>query len=94
MNGGYFMVDCTGINLLAESAVTVSGLYAKCQAAMKSGKPIIANNMVWGDIGGITPVPVFMIQFDGYIIATSSTLQVIITSADSVTVVNMAPTNG
>ena len=42
MNGGYVMVDATGIDLLAESSKTVAGIYNKFLKALQSGKPIIA----------------------------------------------------
>lgn len=42
MNGGYVMVDATGIDLLAESSKTVAGIYNKFLNALKAGKPIIA----------------------------------------------------
>ena len=94
MNGGYTMVDCKGINLLADSAVTVTGIYSKCAKAISTKKPIIAYNLEWGEGVAVTPVPVFIVPFEGYFVCTASTLQVIVTTADSVTVVNMAPANG
>lgn len=89
---GYIIIDCKGLDLLAESAQTISGLYQAVQDAIASGKPLYATNMVWGDVSPISPVQVFTVQFDGYVIVTASTLQVIITTADSVTINNLAPT--
>lgn len=89
MNGGYVMIDGTGIDLLAESAVTIPGLYAECQKAFATRKPVIVYNVVWGDQGVITPFNIFLIQFEGYIIGTTSTLQVEVTSEDEVTITNM-----
>jgi len=90
---GYVSIDCKGLDLLAESAQTISGLYQAVQDAIASGKPLYATNMVWGDVSDISPVQVFTVQFDGYVICTASTLQVIVTSADSVTINNLAPAN-
>lgn len=90
---GYIIIDCKGLDLLAESAQTISGLYQAVQDAIASGKPLYATNMVWGDVSPISPVQVFTVQFDGYVIVTASTLQVIITTADSVTINNLAPAN-
>ena len=33
MNGGYVILDTAGIDLTAQSAKTVSGIFAKCQEA-------------------------------------------------------------
>ena len=88
---GYISIDCKGLNLLAEEAQTISGLYNDIQAAIETGKPMYATNLVWGDVSAISPVQVFSVQWDGYVILTSSTLQVIVTTADSVTINNLAP---
>ena len=57
MNGGYFIVDCTGLDL--NSLGTVSGIYDNLLKAYESGKLVI--------LGGIKnstavygPVPVFL----------------------------------
>lgn len=88
---GYISIDCKGLNLLAEEAQTVNGLYNEIQEAIETGKPIFATNLKWGDVSAISPVQVFSVQWDGYVILTSSTLQVIVTTADSVTINNLAP---
>ena len=88
---GYISIDCKGLDLLAESSQTISGLYAAIQEAIASGKPIYAINMVWGEVSDISPVQVFTVQFEGYVICTASTLQVIVTTEDVVTVNNLAP---
>lgn len=38
MNGGYAMIDCTGVDL--GNLGTVSGLYEKAKAAIATGKPL------------------------------------------------------
>lgn len=87
---GYIMVDCTGLDLTKGSTPqTITGLYQKCINACNTGKPIYCVNSVWGSDGAVTPIEVFIIQFDGYVIATASTLQVIVTSSDVVTIDNM-----
>lgn len=90
---GYIIIDCKGLDLLAESAQTISGLYQAVQDAIASGKPLYATNMKWGTVSPVSPVQVFTVQFDGYVVVTASTLQVIVTSADSVTINNLAPAN-
>ena len=93
MKGGYVLVDCKGLDLTSESTQTINGLYAKVKAAMATGKLIIAENMIWGGDGSISPVHVFAIDMGSTygIYCTASTLQIRISPADVVTIVNMAP---
>lgn len=56
MNGGYFMIDATGVNLSAEEASKVDGLYSKVYTAMDSGKPVMLNNVLNGSDGLYTPI--------------------------------------
>ena len=90
---GYISIDCKGLDLLAAESQTITGLYANIQAAIETGKPIFATNMVWGEVSAISPVQIFSVQFDGYVICTASTLQVIVTTEDGVTINNLAPTH-
>lgn len=90
MNGGYVMIDCTGLDLTKGSAEqTISGIYSNTQKCMESGKPIFAYNCVWGTDGVVTPIAVMAIQFSGYIIVTASTLQIVITENDVITIRNL-----
>ena len=93
MNGGYVMIDCTGIDLTkGETPQTVTGLYKKVQTAMQTGKPIYAGGMIWGSGKPVTPVQVFCIQlYDDEVYCTASTLQVRVKNTDVVTIGNMAP---
>ena len=95
MKGGYVLVDCKGLDLTSESTQTITGLYAKIKAGMATGKLIIAENMIWGDDGTISPVHVFAIDMGSTygIYCTASTLQIRVSPADVVTIVNMAPSN-
>ena len=86
-NGGYILVDCTGVDLLSQSSVTVTGLYAKSKKAMDSGKPIIAINCEYGEGVPMSPIPVMGIIEAGTYIFTSSILQIRVASNDSVTIV-------
>ena len=88
--GGYKMIDCTGLDLIKGlTPQTITGLYAKVHEAIEQNKPIYAYNCVWDDKGLVTPIQVFAIQFDGYIICTASTFQIIVTTSDVVTIVNL-----
>lgn len=94
MNGGYCMIDCTGLDLTKGStAQTISGLYNKVLTSMGCNKPVYAYNCAWGDIGIMSPIQVMCLLFaaDEYIIATASTLQIVITKSDVVTINNLAP---
>ena len=88
---GYISIDCKKLDLLAQESQTINGLYNEIQEAIETGKPIYATNLVWGDVSAISPVQVFSVQWDGYVILTASTLQVIVTTDDSVTINNLAP---
>lgn len=87
------MIDCGGLNLLSESAQTRTGLYATLKDAIKMGKPVFAYNCVWGTGNPITAIPVSVnaetTTANADIICTASTLQIWVSNADSVTIVNM-----
>ena len=91
MNGGYVMIDCIGLDLTKGSTEqTIIGLYGRVKNAMKVNKPIYCNNAVWGDYGKISPIACFAnMSSTSNIIITSSTLQIIVTENDVVTIENM-----
>lgn len=90
MKGGYINIDCSGLDLIKGSEEqTISGLYERVKSAYKANKPILAYNAIWDDKGLVTPIQVFVIDFGTYFICTSSTLQIIITNQDKVTINNM-----
>lgn len=98
VNGGYIMVDCTGIDLNTDTKQTISGIFNKVATAFKSGKPVYCVNATFNISGTgntVSPVAV-MVNSDenGGYVATASTLQLWIDSDDGVTIVNMAPSNG
>lgn len=86
MNGGYIMVDCKGMDLTATSSQTISGLYAKCEKAMESGKPILFCNCVYGEGANLSPIPVYMLKGSAYYNATLPFLYVTIGDLDDVTI--------
>ena len=93
MKGGYVLVNCGGLDLLSESSQTISGLYNRVKSALATGKMMIAENVIWGTGKPITPIPVFAIDMGSTygIYITASTLQIRVSTADAVTIVNMAP---
>ena len=89
MNGGYVLLDAAGIDLTAQSAKTVSGIFAKCQEVFDTGKPVFAYNLAWGTDSNkaLSPLPVFLQKWsDNLFVATCSILKVNVTNEDSVTV--------
>lgn len=91
MESGYIMIDCKGFDLLSESAVTIDGLYDRLTEAMKTDKVVIAHNLE-RDGKKTSPCPVFVIKPDARYCCTVATLQIWVTNEDSVSVVNLAPT--
>lgn len=86
-------VDCKGLNLLSESSQTIPGLYKETKAAYESGNPVLAMNLKWGD-NPFSPANVAITYgADAKLVCTYSTLQIIVATNDSVTIVNMAPSN-
>lgn len=89
MNGGYILVDCTNLDLIkGDTPQTISGIYDRVIEAMSVNKPMYAVNCNW-DGKFISPIQVFAVPFDGYIIVTASTLQITITTQDVITIVSM-----
>ena len=89
---GYILVDCTGIDLIKSEKQTITGIYKKCEAAMDTGKLVLAANCEW-DKTPVSPISVLLTTpaGPGVIVATASTLQLWIDSDDGVEVHNMAP---
>lgn len=86
---GYIIIDCAGIDMLSEDSQSLTGLYARVQEAINTGKPIYATNLTWGEQGTMSPVEIFTVQFDGYVVCTASTIQIIVGADDSVTINNL-----
>lgn len=92
MNGGYIMIDCKGLDLTANEEQTISGLYADMVNAIKTGKPLVAYNCVWGSNNDspMTPIPFFAQNWtDSLVVGTASILNISCTSADKVTVTSL-----
>ena len=88
---GYIIIDCTGIDMLSDDSQTLTGLYARVQEAINSGKPIYATGLTWGEQGTMSPIEIFTVQFDGYVVCTASTIQIIVGADDSITINNLIP---
>ena len=91
-NGGYYMVDCGGLDLTDSSEQTITGLFNRMKKAIASGKPLIAYNCVWGSNSDapLTPIHFFAQRWsDTMVVGTASILNITCTSADKVTVVDL-----
>lgn len=86
---GYVVVDCTGIDLLSQSSVTVDGIYAKVNAAYETGKPIFAVNCEYGEGVPITPMQVMCLHQGNEYCLTASILQVWVSDQDAVRIVSL-----
>lgn len=90
MLGGYYMINCSGLDLTDSEEQEITGIYEQVKTAHESDKLCLAFNCMWGEGKICSPVPVIVINYsEGVYTATSSTLQLVITSADKVTVNNL-----
>lgn len=83
MNGGYAMIDCTGLDL--NSLGTVSGLYKKAKAAIDAKKPIWLCNVKNGTTE-FSPIPAFGGTESGGVFISFEPVTIHITTADVVTI--------
>lgn len=91
MNGGYFLLDCTGLDLTKDTAQSITGCWQKTVDAIASNKPIIAHNCIYG-----TGVPVSPVTCFGWYIASDeivivgATLHIHVKDNDTATVLDVA----
>lgn len=84
MNGGYSMIDCTGLDL--GNPGTVTGLYEKALNAIKTNKPLVLNNVVNG-VQAFTPIPGFGgIESSTSVFISFVPVTIHISNADAVTI--------
>ena len=92
MNGGYFLLDCTGLDLTLDTAQSISGSWQNTVNALKSNKPIIAHNCVYGSGVKVSPVECFgwYIAADEIVIV-GATLHIHVKNNDTCTVLDVVP---
>lgn len=94
MNGGYFLADCTGLDLSDSNSQEIAGIWEKAVSALASGKPIIAHNCVYGSGVPVSPVTCFGWQLaTDEIVIVGATLHIHIKDDDTATVLDVVPTN-
>ena len=92
-NGGYFMADCTGLNLALDTAQPISGIWNKAENALKSNKPIIAYGCTYST-AKVSPVTCFGWKIaDDEIVIVGATLHIHIKDNDTATVLDVVPSN-
>lgn len=91
MTTGYFLVDCTGIDLTSAVEVTVAGIWNKAVKALAQNKPIIAHNCVYGTGVKVSPVTCFGWYISSTeIVIVGATLHIHIKNTDKVTILDVA----
>lgn len=92
LNGGYAMIDLSGTDLAAGSKVTISGIYNRLDKAYKSGKPIIAHNIVDGS-KNLSPVALATLKSNTDLEATVGVTKITIDSSDGITISSLVTAN-
>lgn len=93
MNGGYVMVDCSGIELTTETKQTITGIRSQVENAYQTNKPVFAYNLEWDGVLATPIQTMITLLSDGTYVCTASTLQLWVDEDDGVTIINMAPAN-
>lgn len=88
MQGGYAMIDCTGLVLTKGTNQTINGIWEQVDNAYKSGKAVFAHNCGYND-GILSPVAGMLLYEGGEYCFTSSILQVWIKNNDVCRVVSL-----
>ena len=90
MNGGYFMVNCKGLDLTETDPQTISGIWNDAVTAIATGKPIIAHNCVYGTGVNVSPVTCFGWYISATeIVIVGATLHIHIKSDNTATVLDV-----
>ena len=91
MQGGYCMIDCSGLVLTKGTNQTINGIWEQVDNAYKSGKAVWAHNCGYNN-GTLSPIPVMILDESATeYIATSSILQISIKNNDVCKVISLLP---
>lgn len=88
VNSGYVLVDCGGLDLNDSTTQSISGMYDRAIAAIKTNKLCVVTNCVMSG-APCTPTPVIAWEESGTVVATGHVLRIIIEEDDDVTVINL-----
>ena len=92
MNGGYILSDCGGLDLTGgDTPQTINGIWDKAVMALSIGKPIVAQNCIYGTGVPVSPVTCFGWYISATeIVIVGATLHIHIKNDDSVIVIDVA----
>lgn len=89
MNGGYVMIDATGLDLSESDPQEIAGSWDQTQKALALEKPMVFCGATYGD-APVSPVPGFGWQIAaGEIVLVGATLHIHVKSDDTCTVVDV-----
>lgn len=90
MNGGYYLIDCKGLELTGgETPQTIAGAWNDAKTAMTLGKPLVACNCLYDD-APVSPVPCFGWELaENEIVIVGATLHIHVKDDDTITVIDV-----
>ena len=89
-NGGYYMLDATGIDLSANKKETVTGIHAKVAKAYATGKPVVCYGIVNGS-AKVAPLNVTLEPSSTSYVITINATTATIDNADGITIASLIP---
>lgn len=89
MNGGYYMLDATGLDLSETDPQEIAGSWDQAQTALAIGKPLVFCGAKYGN-APVSPVPGFGWQISaGEIVLVGATLHIHVKDDDTCTVLDV-----
>ena len=90
MNGGYFMVNCKGLDLTDTDPQSIAGIWNDSVTAIATGKPIVAHGCIYGTGVPVSPVTCFGWYISATeIVIVGATLHIHIKSDNTATVLDV-----
>ena len=91
MVGGYYLVDCKGLDLTGgDTPQEIAGIWDDAVTALKVGKPIMAHNCVYGTNVPVSPITCFGRYISASeIVVVGATLHIHIKNDNTVTVLDV-----
>ena len=93
MKGGYYLLDAKKVELTETDPQPVAGIFAEVKKALATGKPIVAENLLYG-AAPVSPVNCFGWYLSTTeIVLVSATLHLHVKSDNTVTVLDVVSTS-
>lgn len=90
MNGGYYMVNCKGLDLTDTDPQSIAGIWNDAVTAIATGKPIVAHGCIYGTGVPVSPVTCFGWYISATeIVIVGATLHIHIKSDNTATVLDV-----